>query len=245
MTSIQDKLNNFLVLEHFNLLYQENLKPKLGVYAGNRLIIASQKRTNFFAKIYQLFLDAIYYPILVVCKKLNVDGKRITDLKKEIEILKSDLSDKQHILNSLAARIAAKKQKANTYESQAVSIRRETKIIENELRQKRQALDECKTAESRITSLNLQIRQLENRLTELSAFEKQCAPADQKIKELRKVIYQLEEQIATLKMNAEQLSYKDRCKYLEDKLSSLQYALTKAEESRYDICLNCGAPACV
>lgn len=42
MTSITDKLNNVLVLEHFSRLQETNLEPKLGVYDGNRLVIVSQ-----------------------------------------------------------------------------------------------------------------------------------------------------------------------------------------------------------
>lgn len=241
MTSIQDKLHNFLVLEDFNLLQQNNLEPKLGIYGGDRLIIVSQKRTNFFAKIYQLFLNFIYNPLLSICKKLSIDQRRVTELKKEVEILQGDFSDKQRSLNDLSISIEVQKQEFNTYESRLSGAKQETEIVENELLQKKQALNEAKAAENRVASLNLQIEQLENRLKDLSDFEKQRVPAEQKITALRQMINQLESQVSRLKTDREQLIYKNRCESLEHEIGSLQSALRKAEEIKYRICLDCGA----
>jgi chromosome segregation ATPase len=181
MVSVEDKLNNFLVLEHFNQLEDNGLDPKLGIYEGSRLIVVSQIRTNILAKIYQLFMDIIYNPILSFLGKLSFNEEQISALQGEVRLLQSDFSDKESTLNTLTTK---------------------TEAVQKELAGKQQVLQEARMAENQIDSLNSKINQLESRLKELSLSEKECAVAEGKIANLSNTIHQLESKISALRSNA-------------------------------------------
>lgn len=246
MTSIEDKLNNFLVLERFDKLQQEHLEPKLGVYGENRLVIASQKRKHFFAKVYQLFIDKCYNPLRVFCGKLKFDENRISQLKTEVDSLKGDLSEKQRALDDLTSKVQAQREEIGACERRAAQARLEQEQVEKELLEKQHALLVFLEAESQIGHLTVQITHLEGRLSKLSNLEKEYEPAEQKMTQLRETIQQLESTIATLRHNAQQLRYKEKCKTQESTITSLrsqlasaQQATHKARQARAGRCLQC------